>query len=95
MIGGIEVKVCGLTRSEDAKAAALAGADFLGFIFYPKSPRRLSLEQFEALMPQLPDLPKVAVTVAPGEALVDSLEASICGYVVDGCLSKRCVRRYG
>ncbi|MFL3659337.1 MAG: phosphoribosylanthranilate isomerase [Opitutales bacterium] len=75
MIGGIEVKVCGLTRSEDAEAAALAGADFLGFIFYPKSPRGLSLEQFEALMPQLPDLPKVAVTVAPGEALVDSLEA--------------------
>lgn len=75
MIGGIEVKVCGLTRSEDAEAAASVGADFLGFIFYPKSPRNLSLEQFEALRPQLPDLPKVAVTVNPESALLDSLEA--------------------
>ena len=74
MIGGIEVKVCGLTRSEDAEAAALVGADFLGFIFYPKSPRKISLEQFEAFLPQLPDLPKVAVTVSPDEALLDSLE---------------------
>lgn len=74
MIGGIEVKVCGLTRSEDAEAAALVGADFLGFIFYPKSPRKISLEQFKAFLPQLPDLPKVAVTVSPDEALLDSLE---------------------
>ena len=50
MIGGIEVKVCGMTRAEDAEAAASVGADFLGFIFYPKSPRNLSLEQFEKLL---------------------------------------------
>lgn len=75
MIGGIEVKVCGMTRAEDAHAAASVGADFLGFIFYPKSPRNVSLERFAELRPELPDLPKVAVTVTPEDALLDSLEA--------------------
>jgi phosphoribosylanthranilate isomerase len=68
MIGGIRVKVCGLTSAADAQAAAAIGADFLGFILYPKSPRYLSLPQFALLRPHLPDLPKVAVMVAPGEA---------------------------
>src|SRR5580698_1946097 len=33
------VKVCGITRREDAEAAADAGASALGFVFYPQSPR--------------------------------------------------------
>ncbi len=74
MIGGIQVKVCGLTRASDARAAANAGADFLGFIFYPKSPRNLEIEAFEAMRSDLPDLPKVAVMVAPEDSLLDALE---------------------
>src|SRR5690625_7997261 len=38
----IEVKICGLTRLEDARFAAGALADYLGFIFYEKSPRFIS-----------------------------------------------------
>lgn len=64
MINGIRVKVCGLTSLADAEAAAAAGADFLGFIFYHKSPRYVSLEAFAAMRAQLPTGPKkVAVVV--------------------------------
>lgn len=69
MINGIRLKVCGLTRAEDAAAAADIGADYLGFIFYLKSPRHVTLEQFRALQPALPaGVRKVAVMVEPGLA---------------------------
>ena len=37
-----EVKICGLTRREDASAALDAGADYLGFVVYPESPRGIT-----------------------------------------------------
>ena len=39
------IKVCGITRREDAIAAEQAGASALGFIFYPKSPRYVTPEK--------------------------------------------------
>lgn len=41
----VQVKICGLTNLEDALAAVEAGADLLGFVFYPPSPRFVPLEQ--------------------------------------------------
>jgi phosphoribosylanthranilate isomerase len=69
MIGGTLFKVCGLTRATDARLAAELGADYLGFILYPKSPRYLSLADYEALRADLPAGPRrVAVMVEPTAA---------------------------
>lgn len=63
MINGIQLKVCGLTSVSDARAAAEIGADYLGFVLHPASPRYVTPEQFRALAPKLPSLPKVGVLV--------------------------------
>jgi phosphoribosylanthranilate isomerase len=65
MINGIQLKVCGITSVADAQAAAKVGADFLGFNFYPKSPRFLSVERYQAMAGRLPAVKKVAVCVEP------------------------------
>ncbi|MDQ8202865.1 hypothetical protein [Pelagicoccus sp. SDUM812003] len=76
MVNGIQFKVCGLTRAVCAQAAAEAGADFLGFIFYPKSPRHIRLERYHDIEGRLPKLPRVAVTVAPDIFTFAKLEAA-------------------
>lgn len=48
------VKVCGITRAEDAAAAVEAGADMLGFNFYPKSPRFIRPEDAAPIVASLP-----------------------------------------
>ncbi|MFQ3201426.1 MAG: phosphoribosylanthranilate isomerase [Zhongshania sp.] len=48
------VKICGITRAEDALAAINSGADALGFVFYSKSPRAISIEQAANIMSILP-----------------------------------------
>jgi len=66
MIDGIRLKVCGLTSLVDADFADQAGADYLGFILYPKSPRFVSLSQFTAMAKRLPEGRRtVAVMVEP------------------------------
>jgi phosphoribosylanthranilate isomerase len=48
------VKICGITRPADGVAAAQAGADAIGFVFYPKSPRYLSAERAIEIRDALP-----------------------------------------
>lgn len=60
------VKICGLTRQEDAQLALSLGASFLGFIFYPKSPRGIDLDHYERINRSLSDSFRVAVDVRPG-----------------------------
>ncbi|WP_425879235.1 phosphoribosylanthranilate isomerase [Acinetobacter sp. TWP2-2-3] len=47
-------KICGITRVEDVHAVANAGCDAIGFVFYPPSPRHVTLEQAEILIQSVP-----------------------------------------
>jgi phosphoribosylanthranilate isomerase len=67
----VKVKICGITNLPDGMAAAEAGADALGFVFYDQSPRRISIEAAAAVIPQLPPfVTKVGVFVNAPEDLV-------------------------
>jgi phosphoribosylanthranilate isomerase len=48
------VKICGITRAEDAREAVRQGADALGFVFYPPSPRAVTFEQARKIVDRLP-----------------------------------------
>ncbi|NPB05091.1 MAG: phosphoribosylanthranilate isomerase [Aquificae bacterium] len=61
---GVKVKVCGLTDAEDALFAAEVGADYLGFVLYPKSPRFVPPDRAASILKRLPEgVKKVAVVV--------------------------------
>jgi phosphoribosylanthranilate isomerase len=65
------VKICGITRPADARAAAEAGADAIGLVFYPPSPRFLSLERAAEIRDALPPFVQtVALFVNPDAAQV-------------------------
>jgi len=48
------IKICGITRAEDALAAARGGADAIGLVFYQRSPRHVSIAQAKQLAEALP-----------------------------------------
>jgi phosphoribosylanthranilate isomerase len=65
------IKICGITRSEDVQAAARAGADAVGLVFYPPSPRFLGLERARQLASEVPPfVSTVALFVNPAAAEV-------------------------
>lgn len=78
----VKVKICGLTRAEDALAALAAGATYLGFVLHPASPRHVAPEALRELIRQLPpEAETVGVTVDLPAARVRELQA-FCGFKI-------------
>lgn len=68
------IKICGITRPEDGAAAASAGADAVGFVFYPASPRLVDLDTAEQIAAAVPPfVARVALFLDPAAADVQAV----------------------
>jgi phosphoribosylanthranilate isomerase len=67
----VKIKICGITSRADAEAAAAAGADLLGFVFHPESPRHVTVQTARDIARQLPPhVARVGVFVNAAEEMV-------------------------
>ena len=74
----VRVKICGLRTAADVAAAAAAGAAYAGFVFFPRSPRHLTVAAARALALDAPEgLCKVALTVDADEATLDAIVEAV------------------
>lgn len=77
------IKICGLTREQDVDAAVAAGADAVGFVLYPPSPRAISLERAAQLARRLPPfVTPVLLFVNESAANVQAAGAAIANAVM-------------
>lgn len=83
----VKVKICGITRSEDAHNALDAGADALGFIFSPSSPRFIEPHVARTIIASLPPF------VTPVGVFVDATRARIMEIVAESGV--RCLQFHG
>ena len=73
-----QVKICGVNAPEALRAAAEAGADWVGFVFFPPSPRALPPDQAAALSSSYPGGPaRVGLFVDPADADVEAVLAAV------------------
>lgn len=74
----VSIKFCGLARPQDVTDAAAAGARYVGFVFFPKSPRHVTVEVARDLaLVTPPGIAKVALTVDADDALLDALTDAV------------------
>lgn len=74
----VSVKICGMVTPQDVAASVDAGADYLGFVFFERSPRNLSISQARTLTQgMLQKVGKVALLVNPTDAFVEELCANV------------------
>ncbi len=77
-----QIKVCGLTVPEEAAGCAALGADAIGLVFFPPSPRHVTLDQAARIAAALPDrVRRAGVFVDPGRDLLAETVAG-CGLQV-------------
>lgn len=68
------VKICGISDVEGLQAAVDAGASYVGFVFFPKSPRNVTIETARNLAERVPvGVAKVALVVNADNALLDAI----------------------
>jgi phosphoribosylanthranilate isomerase len=71
-----ESKICGISDAAALSAAVDGGARYVGFVFFPRSPRNVTPDEVAALTPGVPDgVTSVALSVDPDDALVDAINA--------------------
>lgn len=74
MAQNTKVKICGLREAQHVATAAAAGAAYLGFVFFPKSPRNVSIEVARDLAVEVPiGVAKIALTVNADNAALDAI----------------------
>ncbi len=72
----VKVKICGITTEETLDAAIVGGATHIGFNFFAKSPRRISLDRAAALVARLPShVTAVGLVVNEDKARIDAIRA--------------------
>src|SRR5215210_3924806 len=70
----LSVKICGLSTADTLDVALAEGADMVGFVFFPPSPRNISFDQARALGERVKDKArKVALTVDADDTLLDTI----------------------
>lgn len=75
------IKICGITRADDARAAASAGVDAIGLVFWPGTPRRVTHAQARAIVDALP--PYVSVVALFVDPDADAVRATLAAVPVD------------
>lgn len=74
----IKIKMCGLTRVGDVAAAVAAGADYVGLVSFPRSPRHLEIAEAAALARAVPEgITRVALVVDADDAALDALTGAV------------------
>ncbi|MGR3593833.1 phosphoribosylanthranilate isomerase [Limimaricola soesokkakensis] len=74
----VSVKICGLSDRAGLDAAVAAGARYVGFVFFAKSPRAVTVEQAAELAVEVPPgIAKVALVVDADDAVLDEIVARV------------------
>ena len=78
MTNPVSVKICGLATLDDVRACADAGANYMGLVFFEKSPRNITLPAARELALAAPlGLAKVALVVNPSDADLDAITGTV------------------
>ena len=78
MPADVNIKICGISDPAHVRSAVAAGARYLGFVFFEKSPRHLTVSDAAALTADVPvGVCKVALTVNADDAFLDELTAQV------------------